>query len=253
MATEKMNVSRTERIVSAALGGVLLARSLTRPSRARWVMAIIGGDLLYRGVKGYSYLYRILGVNTANGSKQREARAEIEHSITVEKPAQELYRFWREPGKVSQILGDLVEITEVNGDRRHWQVRGPFTRGGAWDVQIVEDRPGELLRWQSRGATRLPKEGSVSFRPAPEDWGTEVTLRFRFDRAVRIPSSRTAKLLNMGPKVFAEKVLRRFKSLAETGEVPTLKRNPAARVDALIHTDVRTHADTRTRMEAYSH
>jgi hypothetical protein len=38
-----------------------------------------------------------------------------------------------------------------------------------------------------------------------------------------------AKLLGPAPKLLLQKALRRFKSLAETGEIPTLQRNPAAR------------------------
>jgi hypothetical protein len=42
------------------------------------------------------------------------------------------------------------------------------------------------------------------------------------------------KTLSIIPRTIAEKSLRRFKSLAETGEIPTLAHNPAARLTASV-------------------
>ncbi len=237
MDTEKVNVNPVERIVSTVLGGALLIQGLTRRSLGREAIAIA---LLYRGVSGHSYLYQALGVNTADSSKQHETGAsadapEVERSITIGKPADELYRFWREPKKLSQILGDFVEVTEVSKDRTHWLVRGPFALRMEWDTQVVEDRPGEILRWESLEGADLPNEGSVCFRPAPGDWGTEAMLRFRFDPPGGALGNKAAKRLSIVPRLLADKVLRRFKSLAETGEIPTLEHNPSARTGAHAH------------------
>ena len=39
------------------------------------------------------------------------------------------------------------------------------------------------------------------------------------------------RLLGVAPKLIAEKALRHFKSLVETGEIPTTAHQPAARAD----------------------
>lgn len=44
-----------------------------------------------------------------------------------------------------------------------------------------------------------------------------------------------AKPLGIVPRLFTEKILRRFKCLAETGEIPTLEHNPSARTRAYTH------------------
>lgn len=237
METEKVNINRVERIVSAILGGALLIRSFTRGSLSGGTVAM---PLLYRGISGHSYLYQALGINRVDGDKQHETKAsvgapEVERSITIEKPAAELHRFWRDPHNLSQIMGDLVEVTKVSEDRVHWRVHGPFGRNVEWDTQIVEDRPGEILRWKSLRGAQVPNEGSVRFRPAPRDWGTEARLRFRFDLPGGVLGKRRAKRLGMMPSMLVEKALRRFKSLAETGEIPTLEHNPSARPEAYAH------------------
>jgi len=231
MNKTKVNIHPMERGGSALLGGALLFRSLTRGSLGGTALAIA---LLYRGISGHSYLYQALG---AVRSKRPKTKAlsdipQVERSITIEKPANELNRFWREPQNLSKIMGDFVEVTKVSNDRAHCRIRGPFGRNVEWDTQIVEDRPGEVLRWKSISGTRVPNEGSVRFRPAPKDWGTEATLRFRIDMPGNILANRKVRMV---PRILAEKALRRFKSLAETGEVPTLEHNPSARAGAHVY------------------
>ncbi len=233
MDKTKVNINQRERSLSALLGGALLFRSLTRGSPGEMALAVA---LLYRGISGHSYLYQVLGINTYR-RKQSESQTSdgvsmIERSITVEKPAAELNRFWREPESLSKIMGSFVEVTKVSNDCAHWRIRGPFGRNVEWDTQIVEDRPGEILRWKSMSGTQIPNEVSVRFHPAPKDWGTEATLRFHIDMQGGILANWRAKRLRMLPRLLAEKGLRRFKSLAETGEVPTLEHNPHARAGA---------------------
>lgn len=243
MDTEKVNIHQTERNASVVLGGILLLRSLARRSPGGAATAIA---LLYRGVSGHSYLYQALGMSTANGSKQHGTGTladalKVERSITIGKPANELHRLWREPHSLSQIMGDFADVTEVSEDHAHWVMHGPFNRRMEWDTQVVEDQPGKILHWKSLDGAPLPNEGSVRFRPAPRDWGTEVTLHFCFDPPGGALGSGIAKHLSIVPRLLAEKALRRFKSLAETGEIPTLQHNPAARIGAYANSSRRIH------------
>ena len=224
MDTEKVNMNQTERIVTAVLGGVLLLRSLPRRSLAEAALASV---LLYRGMSGHSYLYQALGMNT-NGTGTSADAPEGECAITIGKSADELYRLWSEPQNLSRILGDIAQVTQGSGGRQHWVVQGPLNQRIEWDTVIVEDRPGELVSWKSLDGAPLFNENSLYFHPAPGDRGTEVRLRFRFD----LPGIPKRKRLGIVPRLLADRILRNFKSLAETGEVPTLKRNPAARPSA---------------------
>jgi threonine dehydrogenase-like Zn-dependent dehydrogenase len=53
MDSERVNVNGVERLVSTVLGGALLVRSLNRRSVAGTAVAL---PLLYRGLRGHSYL-----------------------------------------------------------------------------------------------------------------------------------------------------------------------------------------------------
>lgn len=229
-STPDINVHQTERVASALLGGALVTMGLRRRSMGGAAMAALGANLLYRGVRGRCQIYRALGVNTAKGMATEEP--EVERSITIGKPAEELYRLWRAPGNLSRIMAHFAEISAGDGDLQHWKVRGPLGRTVAWNSRVVEERPNEFLRWESLEGSTLPNEGSVRFQPAQRDLGTEVTLRFRFRPPGGAVGNAAARLLGAVPGVIASKALRRFKSLAETGEIPTLERNPSGRATA---------------------
>ncbi|GHO69764.1 hypothetical protein KSC_086560 [Ktedonobacter sp. SOSP1-52] len=229
----EVNVELWERRVSVGLGGAFVLGGMARRS---WVGGVLGLALLYRGLSGHSYLYELLGINTANRLKEPEARlTELERSITIQRPAEELYRLWSDPSTLSKIMGDSVEVTRGTGDHMHWRVSLPLERHLEWETHTVENQPGRLLRWQSLEGAPISNDGMVSFHPAPADWGTVATLRFRFDTPGGSIGSGVIHTLGIMPDMIVEKALRRFKSLAETGEIPTLEHNPAARATAYAH------------------
>jgi len=69
----------------------------------------------------------------------------------------------------------------------------------------------------------------LRWRSAPGDRGTSVPLRVRFDPLGGALGDAAAKVAGVVPSMLADKALRRFKSLVETGEIPTIARQPAAR------------------------
>lgn len=154
---------------------------------------------------------------------------EVERSITIGKSAEELYRLWRKPGTLSQVMNHFAEVHEADKGLAHWQMHAPLGQTWEWDSHIVEERENEFTHWESLEGSSLPNEGSVQLQAAPGNRGTEVKLRFQFKPPGGVVGTATAKLMEAVPKTFIGKALRRFKSLAETGEIPSLERNPSAR------------------------
>ena len=159
-------------------------------------------------------------------------KLEVERSITIGKTADELYKSWRDPNTLSRIMADFATV-HANGDgRMHWKVEAPLGHAYEWETETADDRPGERSGWRSLPNAAVSNEGSVSFRPAPADRGTVVTLRLRFDPPDVALGNAALKLLGTKPLgLVIDGVLRRFKSLVETGEIPTTERQPAARAD----------------------
>ncbi len=231
-STEGTDVGMAERVVSATVGGTLFGIGMARRSLRGVVMVLVGGWLLYRGFTGRGRSLRSLAPGATERRARREAGTdgvEVTRSITVGLPAEELYDRWQDPGTLSQVFGHVAEVTQTGEDRHRWRVRGPLGRTLEWDARIVADDPGERLRWRSVDGAALPAEGSVQFRPAPGDQGTEVALRLRLDPPGGNLGRWVFERLGFVPDAAAGTALRRFKSLVETGEIPTLERNPSAR------------------------
>jgi uncharacterized membrane protein len=174
--------------------------------------ALAGGYVLYRRRRGAS-----TGV-------------EIQRSLTIQQPRTEVYRRWRDPQTQPLVWGHFAELTNVTPDGARWRVEAPLRRSLEWETRVVEDEEAEHIRWESAGGD-LPNEGTVQFRDAPVELGTEITLRVRFDPPAGVLGDAAARLLDAPPKLVLAKALRRFKSLVESGEIPSTERNPSARSD----------------------
>lgn len=229
------DVGETGRAVSAVLGGAMVLLGLSRRSLGGAAGAVVGSGLIYRAVTGRCHLYDALGLNTAEVHTAQAGKsileAEVVSAITIGKSPTQLDRLWREPQTLQRIVAHFAEVTPVGDDRWHWKVHGPLGSKLAWETHIVEDRPGESQRWESVDGADLPNEGSVHFRPAPGDRGTEVTLRVRFRPPGGPIGTAAAGLLRAVPRLLADRSLHSLKSLAETGEIPTTQHQPAARAD----------------------
>lgn len=164
---------------------------------------------------------------TENADAAESSEVHVRQNITIARSPHELYDSWRRPERLAGVMAHYAEVTPQSGDVFHWSLRPSPTRV-EWLARYVEDRPGELLRWESLEGD-LSTRGSVEFRPAPADRGTEVTLEFSFVPPGGRPGLAVARLFEVAPEILARRSLRRFKSLEETGELPTLEKNPTGR------------------------
>ncbi|SEV85324.1 SRPBCC family protein [Natrinema salifodinae] len=226
-------LGRGERLASASVGGMLLVAGIKRRSLGGVAMALGGGWLVARGISGSGRSLRAFGSGgeTDHGAGEDGAGGDltVERSITVGAPADDLAQYWRDPERLTRIMGSFAVITGAGEDRHHWEVETPRGPNLSWETEIVDDEPGEVLRWESVDGATIANEGTVRFRPAPGDRGTEVTLRLRFEPPGGAVGTAVAQRLGIVPKTLAGNALRRFKSLVETGEIPTLERNPSGR------------------------
>lgn len=212
---------------------------LKKFSAAGVARAAIGADLLYRGLGGHCHIYEALGVSTANGEQAhagtRGDSAEVHRSITIGKPVEEVYAFWQDPQNLAKIMAHFAEVSPAGDTRTHWRVRGPLDRTAEWYSEHFNDDSAHCMGWRSLPEGKIANDGSIEMRRAPDSFGTEVTLRLRFEPPSGAAGRALAKQLGFIPRTIAEKALRRAKALMETGEIPTLAHNPSGRTGALAN------------------
>jgi uncharacterized membrane protein len=229
--TETGVSDRLKRAGSLVVGTVLLLHGLRRQSVGGVVLAAVGAGVLARTLRGATESDRIDSSRllSRRSTDEQQTAMSASRSITINESPDELYEAWRDPKTFTQIMGHFAEVTSTDEDRYHWTVHGPAGMYPSWETQIVESEPGELIRWESPPEATVPNSGSVRFRPAAGDRGTVVTLTLDFDPPGGPVGNSLLKRLNVVPETLAGHALGRFKSLVESGEIPTLEGNPSGR------------------------
>ena len=147
-------------------------------------------------------------------------------SVTINRPADELYRYFRDFSNLPSFMENVAQI-EVRDDRlSHWVVKAPAGKTVEWDARVTQDEPGRLIGWTSEEGADVPNSGRVEFRDAGAR-GTVVTATILYDPPAGAVGKLVAKLFQREPAIQARRDLRRFKQLMETGEVATAAVNEA--------------------------
>jgi len=184
---------------------------------------VVGGAAA--AVAGTKLVQKVVGeAAKALGAAQEQLNRAIQ-TLTISASADELFDFFRDATNFQRVLRNVVEFQPAGERLVHWKVPGPDGRDLELDAQLSEERAGELLRWTPGTADGGAAELEVRLRPSPVGEGTAVTMRLEprpADGAAATPQGAVAGALVI-------KTLYRTKALFETGEVPTLEKNPSAR------------------------
>ena len=234
-------------------GAGLLAASNVRP----WVWARVAGDVVdlatlaavaggrnpRRGTAALA-LAAVAGVTAldvrtalALGRDGRDGEPkgappdaqEARQSVTVGRPRDEVYRAWRTPAVVAEMMAPFAEVEAESPDLAHIHVRTPVGKTLSWTWEVPDERPGELFRVQTREGADVPNEARVTFRDAPNGRGTELAVRFRYRPPGGAVGGAVLSAGGLVPEALLTKMLRRFKAVVEAGEAPTLEGNVSAR------------------------
>ncbi len=151
----------------------------------------------------------------------------VEYAVTVQRPAAELYRFWRDFENLPYFMEHLESVKPLERGRSHWKVKAPLGASVEWDAEIINEVENEMIAWGTDSGADVPNAGSVRFKPAPGDRGTEVKVALDYKPPGGRFASYLAKLFGEEPSKQLRDDLRRFKQLMEAGEIPTTAGQPA--------------------------
>jgi uncharacterized membrane protein len=220
-------------MASIAGGGILAFMGLKRGSWGGWALAALGGEMLYRGATGYCPIYNLLGVRTADKGQGAETTSlpyelgiRVEHSVTVNRPRAEVYRFWRNLENLPQFMKHLQSVRVADDKRSHWAACGPAGRIVEWNAEIINEIPDELIGWRSLEGSQVDNAGSVHFKDTANGRGTEVRVLLQYNPPAGVIGATLAKVWGEEPSQQIQEDLRRFKAIMEAGEIPTTEGQP---------------------------
>jgi uncharacterized membrane protein len=215
---ERINVSWPERMISLAAGAGLVAYGISRRSWSGLGLAATGFGLIGIGASGYCPFYRALHIDTAFESGDVNG-VHVEESITIDKSAEELYGFWRNFENHALITDHLQSVLVTGPMTSHWVAKGPGDSSIEWDAEVINDRPNELIAWQTLPGSDIEHAGSVRFRPAPDGFGTEVTVTMQYYPPAGALGAGLANLIHWNPADQTAEMLKRLKLLMETERI----------------------------------
>lgn len=239
-AGDGKNVGGPERLASVAGGSVLALAGLKRGGLGGALAALAGAALLQRGATGHCAVYGTLGLSSAQddtGSRAGvptkvstfDTTVRVKTSTTVGRPADELYRFWRDYANATRFMSRIEHVRVDTPTRSRWTMRGPAGRTLEWDSEVTRDTPGEGFGWESLEGGDIANRGSVSFAPDTRGEETVVTYEIEFDPPGGALGAAVAGVFHDIPEQMARADLRRFKALMESGEIPTTEGQPSCR------------------------
>lgn len=229
-----INVGYTERVVSGALGGTLLALGAKRGSVGGLLTAAVGGFLAYRAATGYCAAYDALELDSAHEGHggivgDIHKGVKVQKTFTVNRSPGDCYRFWRDFQNLPRFMTHLKSVSVVDATHSRWEARAPLGKTVSWDAEVITDKPDELIAWKSVGEADVDNAGSVRFRPAPGNRGTEVTVEINYEPPGGRIGASLAWLLGEEPEIQVREDLRHFKQVMEAGEIPTIDGQTSGR------------------------
>ena len=175
------------------------------------------------GVVGWAVARR---ASTPSG--QRSHGFEVERTVTVTRPPEEVYQVWRDLEHPPTFMPHLEPVVRIDEKHSRWGARGPGDMPLLRDAEIVADEPGRLIAWRSRPGGDVDHSGWVRFSPAPAERGTEVKVHLTYTPPAGRLGGAVATLLGLGGDRQVREDLRRFKQQMEAREVATGGNQAAA-------------------------
>lgn len=151
-------------------------------------------------------------------------RALLAEAVTINRPAQELYDFWRNPVNLVQVMDNIESIEPIDANRSRWTVKAPAGGAVSWESVITKDVPGSEITWQSAEDADVANSGRIEFREAGQR-GTVVRATIAYEPPGGKIGQMIAKLFQREPRLQARRDLHRLKQLMEAGEIATGARN----------------------------
>ena len=222
------NVNNTERLVSAIAGGGLLAYGIKHGGITGTLMSILGGAMLFRGATGHCHMYDAAGINTLRDEPlgtQRSpfnrsaltGRVHVTERIRIDRPANEVYRFWKNFDNFPQFMEHVESVTKNADETWHWVAKAPLGTTVEWDARVTSDIEDQRIGWQSTKDSQIPNSGVVEFVGTPDD-ATELTVTMIYEAPAGKFGEWAAWALGEEPSLQVAEDLQRFKELMERGE-----------------------------------
>jgi len=218
----RASIGALERVAALTTATAVVAYGLSRRNLPGVCLAAAATPLAYRGLAGD--WPRVTNGHSPRARTRAALRGErgihVRESVRLEKPIDEVYRFWRNLENLPKFTNYLEDVTDLGNGRSHWVAKGPAATRIEWDAEIINEVPNKVIGWQSLPGGDVTCAGSVNFDTARNGRSTQVSVHFQYAPPAGRAGSLIAMIFGREPSQTVREDLRRLKQLLEAGEFP---------------------------------
>ncbi|RJF72500.1 MULTISPECIES: SRPBCC family protein [Deinococcus] len=204
------NMDQT-RLMNGAAGGALILMGLKKRGFLGLLMTGAGGYLAYKAATGNDPVMAAAGLS---GNASAAKPIFVEHSVVIDRPAQQVYDYWRKLENLPQIMSHLESVTALDDKRSRWVAKAPLGTHVEWEAEIVNDKPGERIGWHSLPGATVDNAGSVQFESL-EGGKTRIHVALSYRPPAGPLGAAVAKLFGEEPSQQIAEDLQKFKTAFE--------------------------------------
>jgi uncharacterized membrane protein len=204
------NWAPTTRLLVGTVGGVLAVTGARTRGVAGSILGAMGLGLVARAATNLP-VDRLIGL----GSAQRGI--EVEKTISVAAPVDQVWELWSNFENFSRFMSHLHEVRKIDEGRSHWVAAGPAGVPVEWDAIVTDWVPNKFIGWTSVEGSTIDTTGQVRFQPVSEN-ETRIDVRLSYSPPAGATGHAVASLLGADPKHAMDDDLVRLKSLIEEGK-----------------------------------
>jgi uncharacterized membrane protein len=216
------SLGNAEKWFALGTGALLLVLGASRRSAAGAWLAVSSAPLLYRGITGV-WPAIVDGYFQSDDTKialAGDRGVHVRESVRLERPIDDVYRFWRRLENLPRFMEHLDRVTETSNGQSHWVANGPAGLAVEWDAQIINEVENKVLAWKSLPLSDVVTAGSVNFDEVRGGRSIPVSVHLQYAPPAWKAGALLASLFGREPSQTVREDLRRFKQLLEAGEVP---------------------------------
>lgn len=223
------NWSPAIRLAAGAVGAALAEYGRRERGMAGTAASLAGLALLARAATNRE-LKRVVGV----GGGRRAVH--IQKTINVNAPLEQVFAFFTDWERWPEWMSHVRKVTVSDrsaysdatlaaaegpaaGQLTHWEVDGPAGATVAWDAEITELVPNELVSWRSVDGSAIRQAGTMRF-DRNDDGSVRVEIQMTYNPPGGVAGHTVAKLFARDPRRQMDADLARLKTTIESGTPP---------------------------------
>jgi uncharacterized membrane protein len=217
-----LSAASCQRLASVVGGMMLIGSAFNRNSSRRFLKAAVGCYLTYKGIAGkrsfgevYHSIEKVAAGRTLN----------IRVSMVVNKPREEVYAAWRNLSNLPLFMKHLKSVEEQDELYSNWVMEIPGHLGTLqWHAEIVKERYGEMIAWQSLPGSSIDNAGKVGFRDSLGGQGTTVDVILTYHAPLGKIGEQVARIFTPVFKRMIEEEINDFKNFVEANQTVLIPR-----------------------------